>query len=107
VLQQLYDVYLAFFGFAGPSDYDQFVRRGLDPKWVTQETALAGRLLGGRSKLAAGLQLWQMGPAGVRDALDHALAASPDGVILHCYGWSTRDELQAAGDWLREHALAH
>ena len=107
VLQQLYGVYRAFFGFAGPSDFDEYAQRGLDPEWVTTETALAATLLDGHSKLAAGLQLWQMGREGVREALEHALMARPDGVFLHCYGWSTPEELQAAGDWLRERGLAH
>lgn len=107
VLQQLYDVYRAFFGFAGPSGFEEFAQRGLKPEWVTAETALAATLVEGRSRLAAGLQLWQMGRAGVREALDHALMARPDGVFLHCYGWSTLEELQAAGDWLRERGLTH
>jgi hypothetical protein len=106
VLQQLYGVYRAFFGFAGPSDFGEYAERGLDPDWVTSESALAASLLGGHSKLAAGLQLWQVGPTGVREALDSALKARPDGVFLHCYGWSTLEELHAAGDWLREHGLA-
>ncbi len=105
VLQQLYEMYRAFFGFAGPSDFDEYAQRGLDPEWVTAETALAATLLGGHSKLAAGLQLWQVGPTGVREGLDHALMARPDGVFLHCFGWSTWDELRAAGDFLRERGL--
>jgi hypothetical protein len=105
-LQALYEVFRTFFGFAGPETFDEFKRRGLDAAWVTTETALAGSLLGGRSRLAAGLQLWQMGPEGVREALDYAMRAKPDGVFFHCFGWTTHDEFKAAGDWVREHGLA-
>lgn len=107
VLQQLYEVFRVFFGFAGPVGFDEFKRRGLDPAWVTTETELAARLLAGRSKLAAGLQLWEIGGQGVREALDHALLARPDGVFFHCFGWATDGEFAAAGAWLREHGLGH
>jgi hypothetical protein len=106
VQQRLYEIFLGFFGFAGPSQFGEFKQRGLDPTWVTTETELAGKLLKGRSKLASGLQLWQMVEKGAREALDHALVAKPDGVFFHCFGWATNEEFRAAGDWLREHDLA-
>jgi hypothetical protein len=42
-----------------------------------------------------------MGREGVEEALAHAKKAAPDGVILHCYGWATLEEITAAGDWIR------
>jgi hypothetical protein len=65
--------------------------------------ALAKGMLGGRSRLAAGVGIWDSGPDGVRETLAHAAAAEPDGVWMHCYAWATMDELEAAGEWLREH----
>ena len=100
-LERLYQAFLAFFGFPGPGGFSEFQERGLDVGFITQETALARRLLGGRSRLAAGVQLWQVGPNGVRAAVEHAALARPDGFIFFCYGWATADELVAAGDAVR------
>lgn len=105
IRQSIYEAFRSFFRFPGPSAYSEFLGHGLDPAFITQETALTASLLKGRSKLAAGIQLWQLGREGVYDALKHALAAQPNGVFLHCYGWATTDELQAAGEWLRKHGL--
>jgi hypothetical protein len=106
VREQLYRAYLAFFGFPGPETFAEFSRRGLKPAFITSETMFAKHLLRGGSKLAAGLQLWQMGPDGVREALSHAAQARPDGIFFHCHGWATLDELEAAGTWLRENSFA-
>ena len=102
----LYRAYREFFGFPGPERFEEFVERGLDPLFITTETEYTRRLLAGRSKLAAGLQLWQLGPEGVESALEHASRVETDGIILFCYGWATREELAAAGDWLRRAGLA-
>ncbi len=104
VQEQLYDAFRHFFRFPGPAGYGEFLDRGLDPAFITEETAFTAALLAGRSRPVAGLQLWQMGPEGVRTALENAVAADPAGVILHCYGWSSEAEMRAAGDWLRDRA---
>lgn len=104
--EEFYSAFLAFFGFSGPSRFRDFASEGLDPKFVTSEIDLARQLAADRSKVAAGVQIWQVGSEGVRSALDHALAARPDGYIFYCYGWATLEELTAAGDWLREKGLA-
>ncbi len=104
--QALYEAFRAFFRFPGPDSYAEFLQRGLDPAFITEETAYLAELLGDRSRPVAGLQIWHMGRPGVREALEYAIAAKPRGVILHCYGWATREELAAAGDWLRERGMA-
>lgn len=100
--EALYSVFQRFFGFRGPNRFSQFADKGLDPEFISSESVFARSLLGGRSKLAAGLQLWQVGPSGVRTALEHARLADPDGFIFYCYGWASVEELAAAGEWLRE-----
>jgi hypothetical protein len=101
--QMLYEAYLGLLGFQGPGEFDRFAERGLYPPSVTAEMALAKTMLRGRSKLAAGVGIWGIGPAGVREILAHAAAAEPDGIWMHNYAWATMDELAAAGKWLREH----
>lgn len=103
--EMLYRAYRALFRFPGPDGFKEFARAGLHPAFITEETEFAAHLLGDHSKLAAGLQLWQMGPDGVREALEHAALAGPDGVFFHCHGWATIDELEAAGTWLRENDI--
>ncbi len=64
-------------------------------------------MLAGHSKMLAGLQIWHVGEDGVRSALEHALMAEPDGVVLHCYGWATSDEISALlSSGLRNMALS-
>jgi hypothetical protein len=103
--EMLYRAYRALFRFPGPDSFREFARSGLHPAFITEETQFAAHLLGAHSKLAAGLQLWQMGPDGVREALEHAALAHPDGVFFHCHGWATLDELEAAGNWLKENDI--
>lgn len=100
--QLLYDAFRAFFGFSGPQLFDEFAARGLDPSFITTETLYARELLGNRSKLAAGLQAWGLGRKGMQLALNQAELAQPDGVFFCSYGWAAFEELEAAGDWLRE-----
>jgi hypothetical protein len=101
--QILYEGFLEFFGFIGPEQYGDFLAEGLPPRFITDETRFLIEMLDGRSRSAAGLQIWQMGRDGVEEALTHAREARPDGVILHCYGWATMEEIAAAGDWIRSH----
>ncbi len=99
--QSLYQIFRGFFNFPGPASFEEFLSRGLDPKFITVESVFAKQLLSGHSKMLAGLQIWHVGVDGVRSALEHALLAKPDGVVLHCYGWATSDEIRAAGDWIK------
>lgn len=101
--QVFYEAYLKLLGRKGPPEFEQYATRGMYPGTITSEMALAKGMLGGRSRLAAGVGIWDSGPDGVRETLAHAAAAEPDGVWMHCYAWATMDELEAAGEWLREH----
>jgi hypothetical protein len=98
--QILYEAFQALFRFPGPVKFGDFRENGLSPAFITTETRFAARFLAKKSKLAAGLQLWNMGPRGVAEALDYAARAEPDGFFFHCYGWATVDELEAVGTWL-------
>jgi hypothetical protein len=102
----LYKAYLNLFGYSGPDDFDVFADRGLLPSSITSEMRLAKKMLGNHARLAAGVGIWDVGVDGVRDALESAAKAEPDGIWMHCYGWATMDELAAAGEWLREHGMA-
>jgi hypothetical protein len=103
IQQVLYESYLKFLGYVGPSDFETFSEKGLLAGSITTEMARAKTMLAGHAKLGAGVGLWDCGPEGVREALARAAAAEPNGVWMLCYSWATMDELAAAGDWLREH----
>ena len=100
--QSLFQIFQKFFNFPGPSTFEEFMSRGLDPEFITVESVFTKHLLSERSKMLAGLQIWHVGADGVRSALEHALLANPDGVVLHCYGWATDDEIRAAGEWIKD-----
>lgn len=103
--QALYRLFQAFFNFPGPPTFKEFLERGLDPEFITVESVLTKGMLAGHSKFLAGLQIWQVGEDGVRSALEHALMAEPSGVVLHCYGWATSDEISAAGQWFKDQGI--
>lgn len=105
VQQEFYRLFQAFFNFPGPDTLKEFLERGLDPEFITGESSLTKEMLGDRSKTLAGLQIWHVGPEGVRSALDHALAAEPGGFVLHCYSWATPEEIDAAGRWFRHQGM--
>jgi hypothetical protein len=102
IQQALYRLFQAFFNFPGPPTFEEFLERGLDPEFITVESVLTKEMLAGHSKMLSGLQIWHVGKDGVRSALEHALKAEPSGVVLHCYGWATSDEISAAGQWFKD-----
>jgi hypothetical protein len=106
VQESLYRAYAAFFRFPGPDRFAEFRKVGLAPGFITSETALAGEMLDGRGHLAAGLQLWGSGKEELHTALEHAWAASPEGVFFHCYGWASFDEMRIAGEWITQHPIS-
>lgn len=97
----VYRAYKAFFGFPAPGTLREFISRGLNPEFVTSETLYAKQLVADRQRVAAGLQIWQVGVAGVREVIEQAALARPDAYFLFSYGWASLDELDAAGDALR------
>jgi hypothetical protein len=103
--QTLYRLFQTFFNFPGPPTFKEFLARGLDPEFITIESILTKEMIAGHSKFLAGLQIWHVGEDGVRSALDHARMAEPDGVVLHCFGWATSDEMSAAGRWFKEQGI--
>ena len=103
--QALYRFFQAFFNFPGPSTFEEFLERGLDPEFITVESILTKKMLAGHSKMLAGLQIWHVGKDGVHSALDHARMAEPNGVVIHCYGWATSDEISAAGQWFKDRGI--
>jgi hypothetical protein len=99
--QAIYDAFLRFFGFPAPAQFSEFEERGLDPTFITTESVLAQRLIAGQAKYATGLLLWLVDEDAVRESLEHAWKAGPDGVIFHCHGWARLQDLAAAGEWIR------
>lgn len=96
--QDLYREYLRIFGLPGPDRFEHFEDGGLAVSFVTEETARTVRL-SSPVPACAGVQIFQVGPQGVREALDAARAGHPAGYMLYAYGWASEDELQAAGEW--------
>ncbi len=96
--QALYQAYLRVFGLPGPERFERFQVEGLDVSFVTEETARTVRLCA-PARACAGVQVFQVGAQGVREALDAARAAQPAGYMLYAYGWASEDELRAAGEW--------
>jgi len=105
IQQALYRLFQAFFNFPGPSTFEEFLERGLDPEFITVESVLTKEMLAGHSKMLAGLQIWHVGKDGVRSALEYACRAEPNGVVIHCYGWATSDEISAAGQWFKDRGI--
>lgn len=99
-LQRMWRALLAYFDFEGPAEFSVFEREGFPPSWATQEFRRAAQKLDSGCSLAAGVQLWQVGRDGAREAVAAALAAQPRGVIGYCYSWASKEELEAAGDML-------
>jgi len=64
--QRLWRALLAYFEFEGPEMFSTFERQGFPTSWATEEFHRAARMLGTRCLLAAGVQLWQVGPEGAR-----------------------------------------
>lgn len=49
--------------------------------------------------VCAGVQIFQVGTEGVRESLGAVRRAHPAGYIMYAYGWASREELSAAGEW--------
>jgi len=96
-LQRIWRALIAYFDFEEPTEFSVFEQEGFPPTWATQEFRRASQQLDPRCSLAAGIQLWQVGHDGAREAVAAALAAQPRGVIGYCYSWASKEELEAAG----------
>lgn len=96
-LQRIWRALIAYFDFEEPTEFSVFEQEGFPPTWATQEFRRARQQLDPRCSLAAGIQLWQVGHDGAREAVAAALAAQPRGVIGYCYSWASKEELEAAG----------
>jgi|GEM_PF-5032580 len=90
-------------GMELPDTFEEFRRTSFPTSWVETEMTLTQRLMEERKPLYAGIQVWPTTtPDIVNDAIRAAVRARSDGVFLYCYGWSPMENLEAAGQTLRQ-----
>jgi hypothetical protein len=89
-----------------PDRFEEFQKTSFPVSWVQTEMELTRKLTGAQKPLYAGLQLWEpTAPNVVVDAIRAAMRARSDGVFLYCYGWSSLENMDAAGITLRQLGL--
>jgi hypothetical protein len=96
------ELFYRFFGFSGPTDLEEFGEKGFTIDFVLEETLKALDETKGEVRVYPGVQIWDVRPEEVRDAVHKASEANVDGVIAFCYGWATLGNIQSFGDAVRQ-----
>jgi hypothetical protein len=96
------DLFYRFFGFSGPTDLEKFGEEGFTVDFVLEETLKALDECKREVEVYPGLQIWDVTPEEVKEAVHKASEANVDGVIAFCYGWATLENIQCFGDAVKE-----
>jgi hypothetical protein len=75
--------------------YQEFTERGLPIEFVREQNDRVRQLAEPGTFVYSGIQMWNLPPAALLDAIDAADASACDDVIYYCYGWAD-DALFAA-----------
>ena len=100
------ELFYRFFGFSGPTDLEEFGEKGFTMDFVLEETLKALDETKGEVRVYPGVQIWDVTPEEVKDAVHKASEANVDGVIAFCYGWATLGNIQSFGDAVRQRKSA-
>ena len=94
---------LAAKGMELPDTFEEFKRTSFPISWIETEMTLTRQLTASRKPLYAGIQLWSpTTPQITEDSIRAAVRAKSDGIFLYCYGWSSLENMEAAGRTLRQ-----
>jgi len=96
------DLFYRFFGFSGPNNLDEFGEKGFTIDFVLEETLKALEETSREVKVYPGIQIWNVAPEEIKEAVGKSFETDVDGVIAFCYGWATLENIESFRDAIQE-----
>jgi len=95
--ERAFEAFKRLFSLSFALTYAQFQARGFPIEFVRQQNDDARRLSEPGTFIYSGIQMWNLEPAELLDAVAAADASACDDVIYYCYGWADDVLFDAAG----------
>jgi len=101
-ISSLLNLFYRFFGFSGPNNLDELGEKGLAIDFVLEETLKALEETKEEVEVYPGIQIWDVTPEEVKEAVSKCFEGHVDGIVAFCYGWATLENIKTFGDAIRE-----
>ena len=101
-ISSLLNLFYRFFGFSGPNNLDELGEKGLAIDFVLEETLKALEETKEEVEVYPGIQIWDVTPEEVKEAVSKCFEGHVDGIVAFCYGWATLENIKSFGDAIRE-----
>ena len=95
--EQAFDAFQRAFALPYALTYEQFRTRGFPIEFVRDQNDRVRQLSQPGTRVYSGIQMWNVRPAELLDAIDAADASGCDDVIYYSYGWADEVLFDAAG----------
>lgn len=96
--EQAFQAFMRLFGMSYPITYAQFKRDGFPIEFVTEENDKARALTQPGTYLFSGIQMWNLPPEQLVEAIEAARHSAADDMLYYCYGWAAEELFVAAGE---------
>ena len=99
--EEAFQAFLKFFGLNYELSYESFKRKGYPLEFIKNENDKVRELSQPGTKIFSGIQMWNIGPEDLFEAIVAARASAADDVLYYCYGWAETELFRAVGEWNR------
>lgn len=95
--EQAFRAFMQLFGMPYSISYAQFRRQGFPIEFVRAENERVRALSQPGTFIFSGVQMWNLTPAELLEAISAARASEADDILYYCYGWAEDELMDAAG----------
>ncbi|WP_409341911.1 hypothetical protein [Paenibacillus sp. MBLB4367] len=92
--ENAFQAFMRLFRFDYDLSYGEFQQKGYPIRFIGEENARVRALSAPGTQIYSGVQMWNLPPEELADAITAAKASAADDLIYYCYGWAG-DELFA------------
>lgn len=107
--QEAFTAFLRFFELPYDLTYEEFKTDGFPIRFVADQNDIARSQAGPDTRIFCGVQMWNLTPQDLVEAVRAAERSSADDILYYCYGWAGDDLFEAIRDLRRfpERPLVH
>jgi len=95
--EEVFQAFLKFFGFDFNISYEQFQQSGYPLQFIHTENKKVRTLSQPGTFIYSGIQMWNISPGELEEAILAARQSEADDVIYYCYGWAQVEHFQTVG----------
>lgn len=96
--EEAFQAFLRVFELEYDLSYATFQQKGYPIEFVRNENDKVRALSNPGTKIFSGVQMWNIGPADLKLAIQAARESAADDVLYYCYGWAQKELFQAVGE---------